>query len=241
MKRYIAVTLIFTLVVGISAFMFFDASASNSKPYVFSDDAFDVSANSLYPHAFNEVVYLPASLLFFETTFEGLESRAIHIVRGRIKDDAYMNLRHDNAFRPESVTSGNNIVSLEIYEVFQGDLNAGDVIRIIEPYWIEDGTLFTLGNYMPSIPNEEYIFFLYHQVSRSEPDVLYGAFPVIHGDRGRYRVPSASGIQQADIQIFSEHDSSAQDLIMGHLSVGTSGSMELYTYLWNEVMNAFLE
>jgi len=186
-------------------------------------------------------MYLPASLLFFERTLDGLESRATHIVRGRVKDDAQMTLRHDNDFRPEVVTGGSNLVSFEIYDVFQGYLNVGDIITIIEPYWIENGTLYTIFNYMPSIPNEEYIFFLSAQRTQIDPEELYGAFPVIHGDRGRYRVPSASGIQQADIQMFSEHDSSEQDLIMGHLSVGTSGSMELYTYLWNEVMDAFLE
>jgi hypothetical protein len=171
---------------------------------------------------FDYVVYMPASRFFFETTLEGLERRATNIVRGRIMNDARMVLRVNGR-----ITTGNNLVSFEIYEVIKGDLSVGDVITISEPYYIVDRRFFTHSNYMPSIPYQEYIFFLSEQRTAPSPPEFVGIFPVIHGDRGRYRVPSGGRAMEA--------------YTASELSVGTAGNFDLYMYLWRAVIEAFVD
>jgi hypothetical protein len=196
----------------------------------------DILQETHQPQKFNEVIYHDTfSLLFFETTLEGLESRATHIVRGRIADDAATILDYATEFDPPRFAMGYTVVSLEIYEVFKGDLTAGDTIRMLEPYYIRNGILFARHNYMPSIPYQEYIFFLSPQVDPEwlahDQQALAYTFPVVHGSNGRFRVPEHSRVEA---QAFTATD----------LSLGTQSgrfNIDLHRRLWQDVIDAFMD
>ena len=184
------------------------------------------------PQEFYEVVYHETmSYLFFETTLEGLESRATYIVRGRIADDATTVLLYNDRFDPPRFSMGYTVVSLEIYEVIKGDLTVGDTIRIMETYYIRDDILFVSHSYMPSIPHQEYFFFLSFQLTPDRLDPhqqeLAYVIPVVHGSRGRYRVPEHRYI-------------APQTFDATYLSVATNGNMDLHWRLWQEVIAAYM-
>jgi len=190
----------------------------------------------IHPHhhgSFNRVEHMHAGLrLFNETTLSGLEARAPNIVRARMLNDATIVLQFTDDYHPTRVTFGENVVSLEILEVIKGDLVVGETIRIVEPYYIYNGVFFTWNNYMPSVPYQEYIFFLYYQVDWLEAqDEVYGTFPVLHGERSRYPIPSnAAGIQSFSAAMFS-------DLNFG---LGSYADVQTYMQLWEDVMNEWV-
>ena len=179
------------------------------------------------PHhygSFDEVVDTPASFAFTETTLAGLLYRAENVVRGRMGDDARIVFQFNDYFNPERPTGGDNLVSLEILEVIQGNLRVGDIITIVEPYSIEDGILYTRDNYLPSIPHQEYFFFLSEQIdSRVRTEALIGAYWVLHGERSRFPVPA-----------------SGQNLDEIDLAFGSHANVELYMRLWQDVLDAFM-
>ena len=188
------------------------------------------------PQEVYEVVYHDTmSLLFFETTLEGLESRAVHIVRGRIGDDAATILDYSYEFDPPWFVMGYTGVSFEIYEVIKGDLVVGDTIRILEPHYVRNGIQFIRHNYMPSIPHQEYIFFLGHQIDpewlADDQQALAHMFSVAHGSNGRFLVPEHRN--------FTPHNFNATDL-----SLGTGQGMfniDLHMRLWREVIAAYMD
>ena len=172
------------------------------------------------PHhygSFNEVVYYHGTRLFYFTEFEEFEFAVPNIVRGRMLDDARMLIGRND--RPIA-----NIVSFEILEVFKGDLIPGESIRIMEPYFIEYDVLFTRGNYMPSTPYQDYIFFLSAvSTSPAATGEAVGSFWVFHSERGRFPVPA-----------------SGQDLDEIDLALGSHANVEVYMRLWQEVVDAFI-
>jgi len=187
-----------------------------------------------YQTRFDEVVYHHASRLWNETTVEGLEYRATNVVRGRVLNDSRMVFQFNDVFHPDRITTGNNAVSLEIVEVFKGNLNVGDVITILELYYIVDRTLFTDSNYMPSMPYQEYFFFLSEQLTnygRSEEahfcEGLLNGFWVLHGERGRFLIPS-------------NRVNMVQNYSLSDLSLGTVGDSDLYMRLWQEVIDTYM-
>lgn len=209
MKRYISIiALSLILLVGCSS-----ANAQESLPHHYG--------------SFNEVIYMPGTRLFFETTLDGLESRATHIVRGRIGNDARIVYQHSDPYDPSRITRGDNTVSLEIFEVIAGNLTVGETISILEPYYIIDGVFFTFADYMPSTAYQEYIFFLSAQLGDRFPENLRGRFPVVNDERGRFPVLNDT---RADIQGFSSAD----------LGLGTYANAELYMRLWQEVIDAYM-
>ena len=188
------------------------------------------------PLSFNEVIIGAASYAFFETTLEGLEYRSANIVRGRVGGDSRMVFQYTDYFRPEHRTLGNNIVSLEILEVFQGNLRVGDIITIVEPYEILDGVLHTVLNYLPSVPYKEYFFFLSDPITslieNPDPEALYGAFWVIQGSTARFPVP----VSRADMLNYT-----AADLSLARETINNLPVNDLYMYLWQSVVDAYMD
>ena len=179
-----------------------------------------------------KVSYSQNSYVFFETTLEGLEYRSENVVRGRIAGDFKIISQYTNPFHRTEPSYSCTSVSLEILEVIKGDLRAGDTIRIIEPYVIEKGVLFTTGNYLPSRPGQEYFFFLdglfdrYFDGDVTEEYIEFaGHYFVLHDERGRYLVPD-SGTR-------------TQDFTRAELSLGED-SIDLYMRLYEEVVNAYM-
>jgi len=131
----------------------------------------------------------------FETLVE-LEEDAAIIVRGRMGNDARIVLNRGSSPRTHNFM-GSNRVSLEVLEVIRGDISVGDIITIQEPYFIRNGLMFSPLDYAPSMPYQEYIFFLLEgEVWESETVPYYDSekleyelvFPVMEGSRGRFPI-----------------------------------------------------
>ena len=195
------------------------------------------------PHHYGEfdyIAYGAGSVLFYETTLEGLEFRATNIVIGRMKDDSTMWLQFSEEFG--HLLIGNNIVSIEITEVIEGDLTVGEIIRIGEPYHIHEGTLFAWGNYMPSIPGQEYVFFLDAQVTASRIPEHMGVFAAIHADRSRFPVPG-NFCRETIRRYLDENgrfNADLQDFTSPIFGLGTHANVEVYSSIWEEVMNTYI-
>ena len=173
---------------------------------------------------FDEVIHGSASRINMSRNLDELEYWATHIVRGRVGDDSRMALQF-NQNEPTWVVHGHNLVSLEILDVIMGDIGTDDYITIIEPFYIVDGTLYTIVNYLPSIPQHEYIFFLHIQ-DNPESSLPYGAFWILDGYRSRFPVVNNSNQWQRNSAI--------------DLALGQHGNEESYMNLWQEVMDAFM-
>ena len=113
-------------------------------------------------------------------------------------------------------------------------------LRIIEPYFIHNGVLYTRWNYLPSIPNQEYIFFFEPQVPRSGE--FDGAFWVAIGERGRFPMPGnrtrASVIQYLGAD--GRFDPGTQNFGSAVFGLGSEADVEIYASLWEEVMNEYV-
>ena len=186
------------------------------------------------PHhygSFDEVMHIhvsPAPNWRPLESIADLEEMTPNIVRARMGDDAEI-VFQINELRPERPSAGHNIVSIEILEVIKGDLQAGETIRIVEPYYINDGTLISFCSYLPSIPGREYFLFLSYPITRERgfegiPEEYLDAFWVIHGANGRFYIPNAG----ADLNHFT-----AEDLSMGAIT-------DLHLRLWQEVIDAYM-
>lgn len=170
---------------------------------------------------YDSVVYISEVLRFYEITLEGLEDRASAIVRGRLGDDAMI------ACDPRDESPRYNVVSLEILDVYKGNLKIGETIKIIEPYYIKDRILWARGNYLPSRPNQEYIFFLGNQAINPSAEEAKGAHFIMHYERGRYLVPEEDRYRAGSY--------SREELSLGELDT------ELYMNLYQDVINTYLQ
>ena len=85
--------------------------------------------------------------------------------------------------------------ALTISEVYQGDLKAGDKITLSEPWFVEkneDGedALHIVGSYMPSDPNQEYVFCLVYHSGSYDP--LDGTYAPLTSGNCRYPVDNTT-------------------------------------------------
>ena len=198
---------------------------------ILPDHSSDLQVN--YPQEFEEMQRIPGSLMRpLVTNLEELELRSANIVRGRILNDARI------VWQP---TSGTNLVSLEILEVFKGNLRVGDIITLAETYWVEDGVLITCSNYLPSIPHQEYFFFLTEQHTNAAVEEFEGIFWVVSFNRGRFHIPNS----MADISRLRHNE---EKLLMAttyisnlSLEQATLTIDDVYMSLWQEVIEAYMD
>lgn len=194
------------------------------------------------PLMFDEVRHTLASRSApLRTTFEELELWSENIVRGRILNDARMVFQFNSISQPTVPTMGHNFVSLEILEVFKGDLSVGDIITLAEPYRIINGVLITPSNYLPSIPYQEYFFFLSEQRTNPEPADHYGIFWLEHDYRSRFHIPN----NRADIAMLSRN---AESLVLATTYISRLPmeraiftANETYVRLWQDVIEAYMD
>ena len=195
---------------------------------------------------FNEVV--PgggASREWDETTREGLEYRARNIVIGRVLNDANIVLQFSEV--TGQIIIGGNVVSLEIMQVIKGDLTVGEIIRIGEPYFIYEGVLYAYSDYLPSIPYQEYMFFLGGQITESRVAEYIGVFTQSHGERSRFPMPGPSGPGARTLVSVMHYlgddgtfDSDTQNFGSALFGLGSRANVEVYASLWEEVMNEYV-
>lgn len=175
------------------------------------------------------VSYISGSLAYFDESFKAVEERARSVVVGRVLNDAKTIFSVQNSLTPDYGRPLFNVVSLEITRVIKGDFSVGDTIRITEPYYINGGTLVTFGNYLPSKPNHEYVYFLGRQQgeSLSLPEGVVGAYHVDNLERGRYLVPN-------------DNRSNANDFTRSELSLGRLDT-DIYLQMYQDVINAYIK
>jgi len=206
---------------------------------VLSNDSYNPQEN--YQIEFYQIFHTHASRIVpLATTLEGLESRSENIVRGRILNDARMVFQFSQ-FDPTVVNIGHNFVSLEILEVVKGDLNVGEIITLAEPYYVEERVLITHANYLPSIPYQEYFFFLSAQRTNPDPEEFAGIFWVLQENRGRFHIPNS----RADISRLRHN---AENLVLATTYISNLPMMEarltvndIYMSLWQEVIETYMD
>ena len=197
------------------------------------------------PHHYGEfdnITFGAVSREFYETTREGLEYWATNIVRARMMDDATIVFARTDQANPERITLGYNIVSINIIEVVSGDLTAGQTIRIIEPYFVYNGVLDIWADYMPSVPHQEYVFFLGSQIGENRMEEFIGAYWGIHNERSRFPVPG--GRTRASIMQHLGEDgrfsADTQNFESALFGLGRFANVETYMSIWEEVMNEYV-
>ena len=176
---------------------------------------------------YDDIVYVSTSYAYMPRTLTDLEEKAQVIVRGRMLDGYELvpgGYFKESSYLPESITK------LEITEVIKGDVRVGEQIILSEAYYIEDRTLYTSSNYLPSLINQEYFFFLYDRISEDSglPDVWWDMYVVVAQENGRYRVPDSG-----DIALL-------WDYTRADLSLGDKYTMEGYMGRYKEVVDAYI-
>jgi hypothetical protein len=132
-------------------------------------------------------------MAYFDETLNEIEERATCIVKGRVLDKTETVYSIINDGKPLF-----NMTSLEVTGVIKGDIAVGETISILEPYYIMDSTVYTFGNYLPSWPNEEYLFFFARKQAEGYgvPEECVGAYHVDNKERGRYLIPNDTQIKE---------------------------------------------
>lgn len=138
------------------------------------------------PSTVDKVSTVAGDSLYNPKTLREVEELSEYIVKGKLQDDAQQKLEsHESG----SVAYGVTVSTLEISKVFKGGLKAGDEIPIAEKYYTveENGknVRYELG-YGPSIPNQDYIFFLIKADDTNE--FLHGLYSPMVKETGRYQV-----------------------------------------------------
>ena len=187
-----------------------------------------------YSLSFDKIHHTPTSAVIpLGTTVQELQIWSDNIVRGRILNDARIVWEHPDW--------GHNFVSLEILEVIKGDIGVGDIITLVESYYILDGVLITYSNYLPSIPYQEYFFFLTEQITAPSPEMYVGAFWLAQSYRSRFHIPNS----RADISRLRHNEES---LILATTYISNLPLEEailtisdIYMSLWQEVIGAYMD
>lgn len=142
--------------------------------------------------------------LYNPQSLEEVEDLAEYIVRGKLLDDAKQKLER---YGSEFVGFGVTVSSFEISHVYKGSLKEGDKIQIAERYYTleKNGvtTRYELG-YAPSVPNQEYIFFLIKAPDKNK--FLRGFYSPMVKETGRYPVIGTkdSGYPRLNLMTASE-------------------------------------
>ena len=124
---------------------------------------------------------------------EDLENLAELLVRATITADS-KNIIAKRA--PGYPDFGFTRTNVEVIEVFKGDAAAGDIIGVLEPYYIGNSNhigatnggkdyFSTYDGYLPSIVGQEYIFFI---ILNDRPSIRSGYYDLVNLPLGRYPV-----------------------------------------------------
>ena len=176
---------------------------------------------------YDEVEYVEVLYSFFPRSLADMVEQSDYIVVGR--------LMQDTEFIPEGVYKGipyerTTVTSMEVVEVIKGDLKRGEIIKLSEPYHIEDRILFVKGNYLPSIVGQDYYFFLIKPVDETgdRPEIWSDNHLPTGREYGRYLVPSERN--RSNLEAYSREE----------LSLGEN-RIDLYMRIYQEVVEAYME
>ncbi len=142
--------------------------------------------------------------LYNPKTLEEVEKLSGYIVKGHLQNDAKQKLYTPDA---KTVIFGVTVSSFEITKVYKGNLKEGDKIPVAERYYTleENGktTRYEL-DYAPSIPGQEYIFFLNKAPDKNE--FMRGFYSPVIKETGRYAVitPKDSNFSKRELMSANE-------------------------------------
>lgn len=123
----------------------------------------------------------------------------------------------------------------EIYKDTSSSIHIGDVLQLIESYFIVNETysdktsadiLVTIDNYLPSIEGEEYVFFLNQAYNGEDKDyIFYDMYYPISLSYGRFKL-SNSKKNHAKFTLSNDYKK-------------TQGDDIIYKEVFNQVLNAY--
>lgn len=129
---------------------------------------------------------------------------------------------------------------IRVDEVYSGDVQVGDILNLVEPYFIEevDGqTMLThFENYYPSEDGKTYIWLLTKSLGSEhdpgfnyEPDETY--YSLAWCERGRYPVLNDNARSASNISAMSSRD----------LDLSPNGDTTVYKKIYGEVIDQYLK
>lgn len=125
--------------------------------------------------------------------------------------------------------------SICVDEVYAGNVKAGDVLSIFEPYYITEnnGTYILThhGNYYPSEAGKSYIWFL-NQRSGAVYDTAFGLDP----DQNYYAL---SWCERSRYPVIESASANADNMSNQDLDLSPSGSSFVYKKIYNEVIQKY--
>lgn len=172
-----------------------------------------------------EAVYLGNSMdSTFVASLDYLEKWSEYIFTGYLLEEGKPDLQKI----PDSdyVILGVTIHTLVVTDVIRGPLKKGDEIPYIEPYYVDDvsgkDTLYCIGNYSPSIPGKEYLFF----TEKHDTDRYAGMYAPLGIEYGRYPM------------LMQNQKSSIDSLTNREMNIGTLDSTQ-YKKVLTDVVNKY--
>ncbi|MCL2874408.1 MAG: hypothetical protein FWE29_05700 [Defluviitaleaceae bacterium] len=224
MKKSILIILTFAILV-LSLW-----GCSSADEYEISRDNKD-DRNVTYTHIHARLDFSPRSL-------SEMESDSDVIVLARVLPGSVSVL---STIEGMLIPMGATHTEIEVIQVFEGDVVAGEILLIAEAYFTVETPyeiqVFIYENYLPSMPGQEYIFFLTGRENTTGPfdhNVIYnlsgfvkGRFPVLNE-----LIPGYS-LSRSDAQALSIIDFTDADL---RLSPGDSRT---YRALFEEVVERY--
>ena len=156
-----------------------------------------------------------------------VEKLSPYIVKGHLRDDAKQKL---DAPIQGMITYGITVSTLEISQVYKGNLKVGDTIPLAEKYYTleENGetTRYEMG-YAPSVPGQEYVFFMVKAPDESE--ILRGTYSPMVKETGRYPV-----INTKDSGVSAIRSMSPEDLNL------VNTDLSVYQKIYQEVIDKYM-
>ena len=129
---------------------------------------------------------------------------------------------------------------IKVNEVYQGNVQPGDILELFEPYYIKevDGKTYLTHheNYYPCEPGKSYIMFLL-ETSGIEHDSRYGFLPdqkyyaFSWCERSRFPVIDTNARSETDISALSNED----------LDLSPNASIGLYKKLYQEAIDKYMK
>lgn len=130
--------------------------------------------------------------------------------------------------------------SIRVDEVYSGDVNVGDILTLIEPYFITEvenqKVINHFENYYPSETGQTYIWMLSKSTGAEhdpgfhfDPNKTY--YSLAWCERGRFPVINTNARSETDISTMSNQD----------LDLSPNGDPEIYKRLYQEVIDKYMK
>lgn len=125
--------------------------------------------------------------------------------------------------------------SLQVEKVFQGSIKEGDIIPLLEPYYIDnrnDEPMVThFESYYPSESGKSYIWFL-REIHNPNVDVPNGYhYELVRCERGRYPVINTASSANSDVDNMSNRE----------LDLSPNGNAGVYKKIFKDVIDKYMK